>query len=121
MYLFEEPNVEPNSRFHFCAGPEPVLKINLEPEPESGVFIKVKNRSTLVGYSVPSGKKDRCPPWLCPSGIMGTLVGYLVPSGKKKNLRPMSAMPPPPSQSPFWDKGGKKDACKKKTWITKRN
>jgi hypothetical protein len=26
MYLFEEPNPEPNSRFHFCVGLEPVLK-----------------------------------------------------------------------------------------------
>jgi hypothetical protein len=86
MYLFEEPNPELNSRFHFCVGPEQVLKKKLKLEPGSGVFIQVKNRSTLVGYSVPSGKK--------------------------KNLRPMSAMPP--SRSPFWDKGGKKDACKKK-------
>jgi hypothetical protein len=31
-------------------------KKNLKPEPESGVFIQVKNRSTLLGYSVPSGK-----------------------------------------------------------------
>jgi hypothetical protein len=96
-------------------------KKNVEPEPESGVFIKVKNRSTLVGYSVPSGKKDRCPPRLCPSGIKGTLVGYFVPSGKKKNLRAMSAIARPLSHSPFWDKGAKKDACKIKTWITKRN
>jgi hypothetical protein len=58
------------------------------------------------------GKKDRCLPRPCSTEIRGTLVGYLVPSGKKKNLRPVSAMPP--SHSPFWDKGGKKDACKKK-------
>ncbi len=88
------------------------FKLFLEPKPEFGVFIKVKNRSTLVGYSVPSGKKDRCPPRPCPSGIKGTLVGYLLPSGKKKNLRPMSAMPP--SLSPFWDKGGKKKRLPKK-------
>jgi hypothetical protein len=85
-------------------------KKHLKLELESVVFIQVKNRSTLVGYSVPSGKKDRCPPRPWSSGIRGTLVGYLVPSGKKKNLRLMAAMPP--SHSPFWDKGGKKDACK---------